>query len=228
VRLTSRLAILAVFTAFTFAGHADTIYSTFGPGQTYGTSSYIIGTGEIAGVSFNQLIAAPFIPTETVTLSDAILAMVQNRTSTGAGPVTVFIESSMGGVPGTILDTLTQVGDLTITDVTDAAALLDFTCSSCSVLDAGTMYFLVAYQPDPSTESGWKLASSATGTIYDNVIGSPTGPWEQDPNSPTGAFEVNGTIGVPAPTPEPSSLVLLGTGILGIAGAARRKFLSHS
>lgn len=40
----------------------------------------------------------------------------------------------------------------------------------------------------------------------------------------TSTFEANETPAVP----EPSTIALLGTGILGLAGAARRKFLSHS
>jgi hypothetical protein len=214
MRLTCRFATLSILAAAALASHADTIYSTFAPGNTFSSSAYVTGTLGIGDGTINQLIAAPFIPTETATLSDAVLAM-RKIAGTGDGPVTVFIESSSAGAPDAILDTLTQVGGLTATP-----SLVDFICSSCSVLDAGTVYFLVAYQPDPSSESGWNLALSTTGTIYSNKNGRVTGSWNQDPSGPLAAFEVNG---VPAATPEPSTLVLLGTGVLGLAGMARRK-----
>lgn len=203
----SRLLFATVLlVASTLAAHADTVYSTFGPGQTFNTSAYIIST---------QTIAAPFTPTETVTLTDAVLAAGE---SGGTSPMNVYIESSVGGAPGSILDTLTQVGNLTPTP-----ALVDFTCSVCSVLDAGTIYFIVDQQSNTSSDSDWEFSLNAAGGIFVNHLGSATGPW-QGPFSgnPEPAFEVNGSS-VVAAAPEPSTLALFGTGILGLAGVARRK-----
>lgn len=217
-----RLATLAIFATATFAAHADTIYSQFGPSQTFSTGSYVIGV-PVLGNTANQLIASSFIPTETATLTDAVLAMRLAQGFAVTNPVTVFIESSVASAPGSIIDTLTQVGNQS-----GAPSLIDFVCASCSVLDAGTMYFLVAYQPDIETSNGWNFVDLTTkGTVFDNQVGSPTGPWSNDPNEFLPAFEVNGTTSTStSSTPEPSTLVLLGTGILGLAGVARRKFCS--
>jgi hypothetical protein len=210
-----RIFAATIFGAASLIAHADAVYSNFGPGQTFSTTAYVIGT--VPGL--NQLIASPFTPTESATLTDTILAMRTRPGTPGINPVTVFIESSLNGAPGSILDTLNQVGTIGTT-----SSLIDFTCSSCSLLNAGTMYFVVAYQSSPAEEQGWNLSVGPTTTIYDNAIGSPTGPWSEDSNSSPGAFEVNGTVGA---TPEPSSIALFGTGVLTLAGVARRKFLSR-
>lgn len=107
---------------------AGTVYSTFSPSHTYGSSSFGIGAYPSGS---NQVLAEAFVPSETVTLSEAILALSQS----GDNPFNLYVESDSGGVPGTILDTLTQVGGSTSTP-----SLVTFTCSSCSVLDAGTEY----------------------------------------------------------------------------------------
>lgn len=205
VRLLTTAAVLALSS---LAAHADTIASTFGPGQTYNAN--------VGWLLSNYIDAAPFVPTETVTLTYAALAV---DWVSGNAPMNVYIESSVDGSPGTILDTLSQIG----TYQTGSSEVVNFVCSSCSQLDAGTLYFLVGQQNDTSTESGW-MWSSTNGTFYYNAQGSTTGPWDSE-MATLGAFEVDGTPDPTGVTPEPSSIALMGTGLLGAASAIRRRIL---
>ena len=197
---------------------ADAVFSTFGPGQTYTHIGYGVG------LAFNGEIlvwANVFNPTETVPLTDVVLPAYWISGTTNS-PLTVYIESASLGVPsGTILDTLSQVGTLSTTP-----GLFDFVCSSRSELDAGTQYFLVVKNSDGTNFDDWMVTSFIADSALNNTTGSLTGPWRRDFSLNLGAFEVNGTPPAPAATtPEPSSLILLGTGLIGAVGAVRRRIL---
>ncbi len=94
---------------------------------------------------------------------------------------------------------------------------MDFACSTCGVLNAGTLYFLVAQQTNPLDVASWGFSNDQV-TAFFNESGSTTGPWTPT-TGPISAYELHGV----AIAPEPPSVLLLVTGLIALLALAYKK-----
>ncbi len=193
------------------ASAGSVLYTTLGPGGAYDTSGGLF----VDGANFNnEVIGNQFTLSAGGFVSDAMLALafVQGNNS----PVSVYIETNNGGVPGSIITQLTQVGT-----ISPAGGLVTFTCSGAACGLAPGQYWIVAQQPDPNAQHGWYYSYNdqpgEPGYIAANLIGSPTGPWGQYDFAEE-AFQLD--------TPEPATLLVLIPGLLGMGYGLRRKLLA--
>lgn len=203
------LGFLVLVLTFPLGSKAQTtIYDNLGPGNSYtGNGGRIIAGSEAYPLSAPFIPAMPFVPSENMDLSQILIALTWD--SQGTNAVTVTLNSDDTGVPGT---TIIESWSLTGLPAFGSTSTTVQTLSSSSdvFLSGGTTYWLLASPSTPNTQAVWNLNSTgASGTYASFAVGS----WYSYSGT-LGAFTVEGTP--LAPVPEPSSYILLGSGLIAL------------
>jgi hypothetical protein len=203
---------------------ADSLYTTLGPDDEY------LGYFYTVGWLSQQVVADSFTLNTGGAVSGVQLALnyYSGYTIPTAGndtPLDVYIETDNGGVPGSVVASLTQVG---MVPTNTGNVLTTFTCSGAGCTLGAGSYWLVALEPDTGTLDFWYESPLLTGSRAWNETDSATGPWTDMGVGQMNAFEIDGTTsesGGPV-VPEPSSFLLLGSGLACLAELIKRKLMA--
>jgi len=206
------LVLMATVCLASLPAAAGTIFDDFGPGNSYNccTGWTVSGPTSPPGqfISANEFTAGSSGMVNEIDLAIGLVV--------GDGAGTVALYTVNGGVPGTLLGSWNYVAHQPFGN---CCAIETINISGGPTLSAGTSYFMVVSADSP-TWNAWNWNS--TGAVGEDLFSNDNGQsWHDNGIQSIGAFRI--LSGGGGNVPEPASLFLLGSGLLGAVGTLRRK-----
>jgi len=220
-RLLVSTSLLCLALALPVSGFAHTLYNNLESGNVAtAPGGYCLGTGNCASSYWVDAIA--FTPSVTAALSDIGITLAY---VSGQNSATIQLLGDSSGLPGSLIESWT-VDNLFAFQGGTATPATFVTSTSNPILDAGQQYWVAGIAGTPGDKANllyWMAPQPATFTPF--ATSQDGGPYTIVPNPYVGdgGFRVDGT---PVAAPEPSSLMMFGSGALGLLGVIRRKLRS--
>lgn len=189
-----------------------TIFSDFGPGNSYTSGVGWTVSGPVSAAGYFQSVAMPFTSSGNYQLSQIDIAL-----SFGAGTnsAMVTLNSDSSGAPGGVLmmwnlSTLPAFGTCCVVETLRPSSLL--------LLSSGTPYWVVSNPGTSDTAAAWNFSNVGATGLAELNNGSG---FFVAPHSELGAFDVLGNVGTSVP--EPTTLMLVAGGMAWLSRRASRR-----
>jgi PEP-CTERM motif len=210
-RLQCTLLVLAVVCIISIPAAADSIFNDFNTGNSYNCCTGWTVAGANSGVG-QYISANEFTAAASAQVTEIDLA-ISKVLGDGAGTAALYTVGG-NGLPGTLLGSWSFVAHQAFGQCCAVEQIANI--QGGPMLAQATQYYMVL-SADSATYDVWNF--NTVGAMGRDLFSQDNmQSWHDNGTQTLGTFSIEGTS-----VPEPGTLLMLGSGVVAVAGAFRRK-----